>query len=172
MFKKSIIVFLLSLMTFSLAAAAEVSNPAPVSKRAGYALLDQYISAFNEMVAAGTKDSLDGNLNKIISEAKKAKIAGDIDTVFLARYSRIVAITKLVLLKDPEKMLAPILDTELDRFIRDTLGEEMKKEGPGAIAQLANALAFSIVDLQVYLDTLDSRQERYDKFVKKFDSVK
>jgi hypothetical protein len=157
-------------MTFGLALAAE--GPVPGSKTAGYALIDMYITAFKNMALMGTNKTLDADLSKMMAEAKRARAAGDIDAVFLARYARLIAVTKLITLKDPEKTIAPILNVELGRFVMDILGEELKPDGPGAIGQMANAMAFAIVDLQIYLDTLGSRQERYDKFVKKFDAGK
>jgi hypothetical protein len=170
MSRRSVCMILLCLMTFGLALAAE--GPAPVSKKAGYALIDLYITVFKNMSLMGTNKTLDSDLDKMMSEAKKAKAAGDIDAVFLSRYSRMIAMTKLITMKDPEKTIAPVLNAELARFVMDVLGEEPKPEGPGAIGQIANALAFAIVDLQIYLDTLNSRQERYDKFVRNFNTGK
>ncbi len=77
-----------------------------------------------------------------------------------------IGITKLIMLKDPQKAIEAFINNELSRFVMENVGEELKTEGPGAIGQMANAMAFAIVDLQIYLDTLDSRQARYDKFVK------
>jgi hypothetical protein len=37
---------------------------------------------------------------------------------------------------------------------------------------MANSMAFAVIDLQMYLDTLDSLPERYDTFVKKCDAGK
>ena len=170
MLRRSVGTILLCLMTLGLALAAE--EPAPVSKKAGYALIDLYVNSFKNMGQTGTSQTLDAELNKMMSEAKKAKAAGDIDAVFLARYARIIAVTKLITLKDPEKAIAPILNAELGRFVMDVLGEDFETEGPIAIGQMANAIAFAIVDLQIYLDTLESRQERYDKFNKKFNPGK
>jgi hypothetical protein len=171
MLRRSVGTILLCLMTFGLALAAE--EPVPVSKKAGYALIDLYVNSFKNMGQTGTtSQTLDVELNKMMAEAKKTKAAGDIDAVFLARYARIIAVTKLITLKDPEKAIAPILNAELGRFVMDVLGEDFETEGPIAIGQMANAIAFAIVDLQIYLDTLESRQERYDKFNKKFNPDK
>jgi hypothetical protein len=170
MLRKSVGTILLCLTMSGLALASE--GPVPRSRTAGYALIDMYITAFKNMALMGTNTTLDADLSKMMGEAKRAKAAGDIDTVFLARYARLIAVTKLITLKDPERTIAPVLNVELGRFVMDILGEELKPDGPGAIGQMANAMAFAIVDLQIYLDTLDSRQERYDKFVKKFNPGK
>jgi len=166
MFRKSIGLFLLCFLAFGLAAAAE--EPVPVSKKAGYALLDLYINAFKNMATSGAKQTLSADLDKMMAEAKKARAAGDIDAVFLSRYNRMVAVTKLITMQDPEKTTVPIFKAELERFVMDVIGEELNAEGAVGIGQMANALAFAIVDLQIYLDTLDSRQQRYDNFVKNF----
>jgi hypothetical protein len=168
MVRKSIGTLLLCFMTFGLAVAA--ADPVPAPKKAGYGLIDVYIKAFKNMALMGsvTNEGLNAELDKMMVEAKKAKTGGDIDAIFFARYSRLIGMTKLILFKDPEQVIAPFLNGEIGRFVRDTLGEELKTEGPAAIGQMANAMAFAIIDLQIYLDTLDSRQQRYDKFVGNF----
>jgi hypothetical protein len=170
--RRSVTLSLLCLMTLGLAAAAE--TPAPVTKKAGYALIDQYIQAFKSMLSPGspTRETLNAELDKLMAAAKKSKAAGDIDAVFLSRYGRMVAVTKLITVNDPERALTPIVNAELGRFVLDVLGEDLTTEEPGSIRQVADALAFAFVDLQIYLDTLDSRQERYDKFVKNFNPGK
>lgn len=173
MVRKSIIVILFCALTAGLAAAVPTSEePAPVSKKAGFALLDMYVDAFRSMATGGAKDALQDNLNTMISKAKKALTSGDVDKVFFARYNRLIAITKLITIKDPGKTAYPIFEYELQRFVMDTIGEKMQGEGPQGIGQMADALAFAIIDLQIYLETLDGRQSRYDKFVKSFNPEK
>jgi len=166
MIRKLIGLILLCALTAGLAAAARAEEPAPVSKKAGFALLDSYVDAFRGMATGGAQDALQDKLNEMISGAKKALDSGDIDKVFFARYNKLIAITKLITIKDPGKTAYPIFEFELQRFIMDTIGEKMQGEGPQGIGQMADALAFAIIDLQIYLDTLDGRQARYDKFVK------
>jgi hypothetical protein len=170
MLSRTVGTILLCLMTLSLVAVA--GEPAPSSTKAGYALIDLYITAFKNMALIGTNKTLDADLDKMMAEAKKARTAGDIDAVFMSRYTRLLAMTKLLTMKDPEKMISPVLNAERSRYVMEILGEEPKPEGPGALGQMANTLAFAIVDLQIYLDTRDSRQERYDRFVKNFDPGK
>jgi len=157
---------ILCLMAFFMAAAAE--EPVPVSKKAGYALLDLYLNAFRTMAVSGGAQTLNTDLDTMMTEAKKAKEAGDIDAPFLSRYNRLVAVTKLITMKGPDKTAVPVFKAELERFVMDVLGEELKGEGSVGIGQMADALAYAVIDLQIYLDTLDSRKDRYDKFVKSF----
>jgi hypothetical protein len=166
MLRKTIGLLLLGILTAGLAAAAE--EPVPVSKKAGYALLDLYINAFRSMATAGAKETLSNDLDRMMTEAKKAKTAGDIDAPFLARYNRLVAVTKLITMQNADKTAVPVFKAELERFIMDVLGVELKGEGAVGIGQMADALAYAIIDLQIYLDTLDGRQARYDKLVKSF----
>lgn len=172
MMKKTIGTILLCVLTAGLAVAAETEGPTPVSKKAGFALLDMYIDAFRSMATTGGAETLQDDLNKMISGAKKALAAGDIDKAFFARYNKLIAITKLITIKDPEKTAYPVFEFELQRFVMDTTGEEFQTKGPGGIGQMADALAFAIIDLQIYLETLDGRQARYDKFVKSFNPEK
>ncbi len=166
MLRKSIGLLLLFILTAGLAAAAE--DPAPVSKKAGYALLDLYINAFRSMATSGAKETLSNDLDRMMTEAKKAKTADDIDAPFLARYNRLVAVTKLITMQNADKAAVPVFKAELERFIMDVLGVELKGEGAVGIGQMADALAYAIIDLQIYLDTLDGRRARYDKLVKSF----
>jgi len=167
---KFIGLILLSLSILGLAVAAE--EPVPISKKAGYALIDLYVNAFKVMATSGGKGTLSADLDKMMTEAKKAKTAGDIDAPFLARYNRLVAVTKLITMESSDKTAVPVFKAELERFVMDVLGVELKGEGAVGIGQMADALAYAVIDLQIYLDTLDSRQARYDKFVKGFDDPK
>ncbi len=170
MFRKSIGLFLLCAMTAGLAVAAE--GPAPVSKKVGFALLDLYIDAFRGMGKTGAKETLNADLDKMMSDAKKAKGAGDIDAAFLSRYARMVTVTKLITMPVTETTAYPVFKAELERFVMDVIGEEFEGENRDGIVQMADALAYAIIDLQIYLDTLDSRQERYNKFMKSFNPEK
>lgn len=168
MLRKSIGMILLCV--FAAGPAAAAGEPVPFSIKAGYALLDLYINAFKTMATTGGKHTLGADLDQMLTEAKKARTAGDIDAPFLARYNRLVAVTKLITMQSTDKTAIPVFKTELERFVMDVLGEEMKGEGAVGIGQMAEALAYAVIDLQIYLDTLDSRQARYDKFVKGFGS--
>lgn len=164
MLRKSIGSILLCVFVAGLAAAAD--EPLPVSKNAGYALLDLYINAFKSMATSGSKDTLGAGLDRMMTEANKARAAGEIDAPFLSRYNRLVAVTKLITMQNTDKTAVPVFKAELERFVMDVLGEEMKGEGAVGIGQMADALAYAVIDLQIYLDTQDGRKSRYDKFVK------
>jgi len=164
MLRKSIGSILLCVFVAGLATAAE--ETAPVTKKAGYALLDLYINAFKSMATSGSKDTLGAELARMMTEANKARAAGEIDAPFLARYNRLVAVTQLITTPNTNKTVVPVFKAELERFVMDVLGEEMKGEGAVGIGQMADALAYAVIDLQIYLDTQDGRKSRYDKFVK------
>jgi len=161
---------LILLCVFGAGLAAAADEPLPVSKKAGYALLDLYINAFKTMAVSGGTEALDAELDRMMTEAKKARAAGEIDAPFLARYYRLVAVTKLITMQSADKTAVPVFKAELERFVMDVLGEELKGEGAVGIGQMADALAYAVIDLQIYLDTQDGRKARYDKFVKGFGS--
>ncbi len=170
MLRKSVAFFLLGICGLGLAAGAV--ETAPVSKKAGYALLDLYINAFQSMARTGGSGStIAADIDRMLGEAKKARASGEIDAPFYARYHRLVSVTKLII-TEPVSQAPVFVKAELERFIMDGLGEEMKGEGPGSIGQVAEALAYAVIDLQIYLDTLDNRKALYDKFVKGFSPEK
>jgi hypothetical protein len=143
----------------ALSLAAFDGSPAPAAK-AGYALLDQYVKCFQEMATRGTggKDFLEPYLQKMAADMKKAREQNEIDLVFYTHFSRLLAMTKLLVEPDPGKILWPIIDREAAGFIKDVTGEDpITSGGAPAIGQVANALAEEIVNLQIYLDTLDKR---------------
>ncbi len=58
-----------------------------------------------------------------------------------------------------------ISNREIADFLRDVTGEDVAaRTGPAAVGQVANAIAEELVNLQVYLDTLDMRQAMRKKF--------
>jgi hypothetical protein len=139
--------------------ADEAAGAAP--KKAGDALLDNYVQMFKEMAEGGTGGgpaALEKRLQAWAADARKAREKGEIDLYFLSWYQRILAMTKLFIAPDPGMLLKPVIDRELADFLMDTLGEEPAAgSGPAAIGQVAKALATEIINLQIYLDTLDKR---------------
>lgn len=132
-----------------------------IDKKAGSALLDSIARLFRDMAAqgAGTKDErlqrIEQFLIQSMQEAKKAREQNQIDPVFYARYQRLLGIIKMTMAPDPGGILVPILDQELKRFVSEVLGEDYK--GPGAIGQVANAIADEIINLQLHLDNFETK---------------
>ncbi|HUU37744.1 MAG TPA: hypothetical protein VMW46_06015 [Candidatus Desulfaltia sp.] len=155
MAKKILLFGFLALFSFNLAA---MDNPANPKEKAGYVLLDLFITSFQEMVTKGSRD-LEPTLLKMASELSKARKAGEIDTVFYTRLGRVLALTKLVIVPDPGRILEPVINREMLFFVHDITGEDLNREGgPGTINQVANAIAEEILNLQIYLDTKDKRE--------------
>jgi hypothetical protein len=123
------------------------------------------VKSFQEMAARGTSSGeLETNLQAMATEAKKAKEAGEINLVFYAHYARILALTKLIVNPDPGNLLMPVIDREIADFLKDVTGEDViARTGSVAIGQVANALAEELINLQIYLDTLDKREAMREK---------
>jgi hypothetical protein len=143
-------------------AAPAVEDPVvPKAAQAGYALLDQFVDAFHQMAMEGTGGlaAVEEKLQGMMAEARKAKAAGSISPVFLGRFNRLLAVTKLIMAPDKGGILAPVIGRTLEAFVGDMLGESLAEQGgPKAIGAVANAIAEEIVNLQIYLDTLDKRE--------------
>lgn len=138
--------------------AAEDAPAAP--KKAGYELIDMYIRGFQAMATQGTTaEGLESNLRAVATATFNAKEAATIDQVFFSRFARILALTKLVIAPDPGNLLRPVIDREVADLIMDVTGEAVSAgAGPVAVGRVANAIAEELVNLQLYLDTLEKRQ--------------
>lgn len=152
------VIGLLAISLLGLGLAAMEDGPA-APKKAGYALIDLYIRSFQAMAAQGTTvEGFESSLQAVASEAKKAKDAGEIDRIFHARLARVLALTKLIVKPDSASILMPVIDREIADLLKDVLVEDVAaRTGPVAVGQVANAIAEELINLQIYLDTLDKR---------------
>jgi hypothetical protein len=133
---------------------------AQMSPQAGSAILDAYIDMLSEMARQGTPNSLDMSLQEMILAAKKARDAGQVDSVFFNRFNRLLAVTKLVAVPDPSGVLVPVIEDVLATFVQDKLGHDEFRAAKGAkaISHVAQALSTELINLQIYLDTTKERE--------------
>jgi hypothetical protein len=141
---------------------ANVQKDVPhTSSKSGSALLDAYLDNLSMMARQGTPDSLDKRLQEVMLAAKKAREANEIDGVFFYRFNRLLAVTKLVAVPDPNGILAPVILEALGNFVLDKLGHDefrVNGKGPHAIGHVAAALSAEVIDLQIYLQTAKQRE--------------
>jgi len=150
---------LLAVLCLGLSLPAAEDGPA-APKKAGYELIDMYIRGFQAMASQGTKaEGLESTLRTVAAAANDAKEAAKVDQVFYSRFARILALTKLIIAPDPGNLLRPVIDREIADLLMDVTGEAVAAStGPVAVGRVANAIAEELVNLQIYLDTLDKRE--------------
>jgi hypothetical protein len=138
--------------------------------RVAYALLDGIGEMFYQMAVTGTgwTEKLEKGLQQFMADAKEAKSRSQIDSVFYRRYRYLLAIIKMTVRPDPGGILLTVIDCELGQFVGSVLGEELKGSGPGAMSQVLNAIAYEIVDLQMYMDNLEAREKLRKTWDEKF----
>jgi hypothetical protein len=143
------------------AALALLVSAGAAPKKTGDVLLDKFVQMFKEMAEGGTGGgpaALVKRLQAMAADAKTAKEKGEIDLYFSSWYRRILAMARLFIEPDGGMLLKPVIDRELADFLMDTLGEQpLAGNGPEALGQVAKALATEVINLQIYLDTLDRR---------------
>jgi len=141
---------------------------------AGYALLDKYILSFKQMAEEGTGgiEKVENALEGMMAEAKKDKAQGLIDPVFFNRYRRLLMITKLAIIEDPEGILSPLIEREISEFIEDITGEKLNMGGKGGIGAMAGALAEEVINLHMYLDNKKNREKLMEELKKKITKEK
>lgn len=169
--KKILGLILLTALAFP--ALAEDPGLTGLDKKTAYRLLDSVGLMFHEMAMTGVggKEKLEKNIQQFMADARKAKEQKQIDRVFFNRYARLLAIIKLVMAPDPGGILVPIIDRELGRFVAEVLGDDWKGSGAAAIGQVADAIAYEIIDLQMYLDNLETREKLRKDWDNKFSDV-
>jgi len=168
MTKKIIGLAVVALLTMPL--WAENPGTPAVDKKVGTALLDSIARLFQEIASRGTNpvQQIEDFLVQSIQEARKAKDNGQLDPVFFARYQRLLGVIKMTMAPDPGGILVPVLDQELKRFVYEVLGEEYKGSGPGAIGQVANAIADELINLQLHLENIETKAKLRKAFDEKF----
>ncbi len=151
-------------------AKAKVAPPSPdisTFQKVGSGLLDQFLDGVRELAATapGTRGILEPRLSAMMSAAIRSRDENAIDYRFFDRYNKLLAVTRLIILPDDDRILGPIVDESIWQFIRDKTGdisafhEDWIKGGPKAVNLVAKALAAELIDLQLYLDTLPRRAE-------------
>jgi hypothetical protein len=142
-------------------------------KKVGYALLDAVAQMFHQMAMKGSggPGELEKGIQKFMADAKKARDQKQLNPVFFRRYTHLLAVMKLVMAPDPGGILSPLIDRELSQFVSNVLGEDWKGIGSRAIGQVADAIAYEIVDLQMYLDNMETREKLRKEWDKKFTDV-
>ncbi len=154
---KKILILLALFGFFVLPALGYEAEKAP-DARAGYALLEMLTDQFRQMAAVGSGgfEKVDQMLQRCMADAKTAREADRIDKVFFARYARMLSLMKIWMIPDPQAVLRPIIDREIERFVMEVLGEDRRCENKG-IGQVAGAFADEIVNLHLYLDDAAAR---------------
>jgi len=170
MFRK--FVCLLTLIFLACPLLAREPGDAPGEKEVGYALLESIAKTFHDLAAGGSKDETIKRIERFLvnsmADARKAKEMKQIDPVFFARYSRLLAIIKLSMAPDPGGILVPIIDQELKRFVNEVLAEDYKGSGLEAIGQVARAIAEETINLHLHLDNVEAKAKLWKSFEEKY----
>ncbi|HEK85278.1 MAG: hypothetical protein ACPLZD_01375 [Candidatus Saccharicenans sp.] len=138
-----------------------VSHAQTAENKSGYALLDNLSQIFYEASNSGKWDleQVGQTLKKLMADARQLRQQNQIDGPFFVRYQRLLGIIKMTAGPDPDGILAPLINREMSRFIGEVRGEEVKGESSEAVKQLALAIRDEIINLRLYLDSLEKREK-------------
>jgi hypothetical protein len=170
--KKTIFaITLIILLSAGLFAVETGMNKPNGEREAGYTLLESIVVSFGELARTGKGgfDDVFPFLQNQMAELKKAKAQEQIDALFFMRYHRILEVIMLAIRppeSDPEGILDDFTIREMRKFIVDVSGVDadissVKHRGIGVIA---GAIAEEILNLHVYLDGLENREELLRKY--------
>lgn len=130
------------LLTLAVSGAASAADPA------GYALLDRFVVQFEQMARQGTgAAAFETALDEMMAMTRKAQKEARVDAVFVDRYSRLLRVLKLVMMKDPEGILRPVAEREIGDLVQAVTGE--RKTDIGSLAQ---AITRELDSLRKHLD--------------------
>ncbi len=190
--KRNALVVLIALFCFGLqaeglalletagSAAAEVAAPAGETAviKDGNALLDSLLTLFENLppaekkgpegvdkVSKGGLAVVESRLSQLAQEAKAALTAGQIDKIFYYRYKRMLTIYKMIItpVVKNELLENPFLKTFED-FVWNTIYERWGWDDKDSIAKMAAAMEEEFVEMKIYLDTRQKREEFKKKF--------
>lgn len=177
MLRKAIIIVSVLLLWASSAHAKTDSNGG--TDEAAYTLLDKLVLSFKDMAEKGIggEEVVSNALNEMMAAAKKAETQGQIDPVFSRRFKRILLILKLAITEDKEGILKPVIEREIEEFVKDICGEtgaDVNKKGKPVIGigQIAGAVAEEILNLRIYLDTKEEKMKLMEEYKKQFFTTK
>lgn len=177
MLRKATIIVCVLLLWASLAQAKKDGNGG--TDEAAYVLLDKLVLSFKDMAEKGTGggEVVSNALNEIMNTAKNAEAQGQIDPVFSRRFKRILVILKLAIIEDKEGILEPVIEKEIEEFVKDVFGEtgaDVDKKGKPSIGigQIAGAVAEEILNLRIYLDTKEEKMKLMEEYKKQFSTTK
>ena len=156
------------------APAAEVfalgGEAAPIKD--GNALLDSLLTLFENLAPEKKNEAgeqkvplsglalVDSRLSQLAKDAHLALEAGVIDKIFFNRYERMLTIFKLITMPIiRNEMLKNLFMKAFEEFIWDTTYESWKWEDKDSIAKMAAAMEEEFVQMKIYLDTRQKREE-------------
>lgn len=140
---------------------------------AGYALLDSLVVAFKELAEQreAVMERTNTALGEMAREAQRAKVQGQIDTVFFKRFHRILMVIKCMITpisRDDEAWFnKPLYFGAVEKFIEDIEGEPIDIEKSGqsvVINKFTQAISREIVDLRIYLDNKGKREKLIEEY--------
>ena len=129
--------------------------------------MDKVISTFKGMAEKGTggREKVIPALEELMADAKKAKDQEQIDPVFFNRYNRLLMVMKLLLVEDEEGILRPVIEREVGDFVWDVEGIKLDGSGKKTIGFVSQAIADELVNLHLYLDNIEKKQELRKKLM-------
>ncbi len=165
-------------------AAAPAAAGAPATDAAtlkdGYSLLNSLLGLFENLVpekkaAAGeqkvTKDGLamvDERLSQLGVDSRAALEAGLIDKIFFHRYQRLLMHYKLIIMPVVRgELLKDLIARAIDDFTWNVTYERWAWGDKDGIAKMTAALEEEFVQLMIYLDTRQKREELKKKIGKR-----
>lgn len=159
------------------AAPAGAGKGETTAVKDGYALLNSLLTLFENLMPekkaeTGEQKSqlsgfalVDSRLSQLSVDAKAAFDAGHIDRIFYHRYVRLLTKYKLIITPVVRGgLLKEVLQRAFDDFVWNVTFVHWRWEDEDGIAKMAAATEEEFVQLMIYLDTRQQREELKKKY--------
>jgi hypothetical protein len=143
-------------------ASNPVESPSPdaATIKDGYALLNSLLSLFDNLPAENGIATVGNRIDQLSRDSRSALEAKQIDAIFFNRYQRVLRIFKLITMPVIKNAtLEPIFTREFTDFVDKVIYERWTWNESDSIAKLASAIEEEFVELQLYLDNRQARED-------------
>ena len=171
-----------SFWILSMVVAVNVSMAAPIrqsGQEAGFKMLERLVLLMGRAgQGSGSLDQWNAELLSLARELKSGRDAKRIDALFAVRYSRLLSGVRQALSGDPELLYWPMYRFSMVDFIEERTGRmpdwnkllfvvsDHGGSGVG-LAMIVEAVMSEVVNLHIYLESLDKRQGILQMYLQK-----
>ena len=153
--------FAIALVVFSLSGCEKTKASYP----AAHAILDGYVLAINQLAMSGDAQFIMEDLAKLKSDldGMKSKVPKD----FYTRCARLLMVSRLLFIPDPEGKQRPAIDKEIKAFLHDVEGRDIEKELEGGLGEVSAAFVKEVLSLHMLLAGTKDRKAARKKYLEK-----
>ncbi len=172
--KRGIMLMVLSLCILGTQWLGAAPSGETGNNKAGFTILEDMVALLVKMPRPDMgKTEIQKAFHQLASHCDEAFSKKQIDGVFHYRFKRMLQVLTLAITDDPDAMLWPLSSQEITRYSLEKTGQkppirktDQKHRAPG-LGPLANSVINEVLDLHIYLETKEKRQQLMKTYMDK-----